>query len=116
MIFREQIVTLCSSKITFTKLLPKSHNFLQFKTVKLISVDSEGPDLASRYLSVLCTKLDITFMVGFGQSECAQYITNFKRFEHKSVDWLRPKTDETNRLARVLGKKIENFLHTYLFS
>jgi len=71
--------------------------------VLLLSVDSEGPDLASRYLSILCTKLDITFMVGFGQSECAQYITNFKRLEHKSVDWLRPKTDETNRLARVLG-------------
>ena len=92
------------------KFLPRSYILLQFITVKSISVDSEGPDLASRYLSILCTKLDITFMVGFGQSECAQYITNFKRLEHKSVDWLRPKTDETNRLARVLGKKIENFL------
>ena len=71
--------------------------------VLLLAVDTTSPDLAARHLSVLCTKLNCTLLVGFGQAECAQYIVNFKRLEHKPVDWLRPKTDESNRHAKVLG-------------
>ena len=73
------------------------------KNLIFVLVDTTSPDLAARHLSVQCTKLNCTLLVGFGQAECAQYIVNFKRLEHKSVDWLRPKTDESNRVAKVLG-------------
>ena len=72
--------------------------------VLLLVVDTTAADLAARHLSVLCTKLSCTLLVAFSQSEAAQYIVNFKRVEHKPVDWLRPKlTADSNRHAKVLS-------------
>ena len=63
----------------------------------MTAVDSKPADLPCRTLSILCSKLGVTL------DEVSLYLENFKRLENKSVDWLRPKIEEEERLSKMVG-------------
>jgi len=71
--------------------------------VVLVLVDTKPADLPCRTLSVLCTKMGVTLIVGFSLDETSSYLENFKRLENKSIDWLRPKIEEEERLSKMVG-------------
>jgi len=69
----------------------------------LVFVDTAPADLPCRNLSVLCTRLRVSLVLGFSQTEVVNYIENFKILEKKSVDSLRPTLEEGDRLAKMLS-------------
>ena len=71
--------------------------------VVLVYVDTSPADLPCRNLSVLCTRLGVSLVLGFTQTEVVNYIENFKILEKKSVDSLRPTLEEGDRLAKMLS-------------
>jgi len=71
--------------------------------VVLVFVDTSPADLPCRNLSVLCTRLGVSLVLGFSQTEVVNYIENFKILEKKSVDSLRPTLEEGDRLSKMLS-------------